>query len=267
MTAKAAEVQGSIERQVAVVTGGARGIGFAVARRLTEAGAAVVIADRDGSAAEAAAECLGRGGATTKAICVDISDGAQVETMLGDTCAALGGVDVLVNNAAHARYAFALDLAESDWRYTVDVCLTGTFMCAQRAARLMAAQGHGKIVNISSISAAVGLARTAAYASAKGGIEALTRVMAVELAEAGVQVNAIAPGPIDTEFSREVVTEAGRRARIARIPGGTLGQPEDVAGAVLFLVSPAASWITGTTLTVDGGYTIAGAIEKDGSAR
>jgi 2-deoxy-D-gluconate 3-dehydrogenase len=125
----------------------------------------------------------------------------------------------------------------------------------------MRAAGRGKIVNISSISAHVGLARTAAYAASKGGIEALTRVLAVELARDGVQVNAIAPGPVDTEFSREVVSEQGRAARLARLPTGRFGTPDDVAGAVLFLASPASDWVTGTVLPVDGGYIIEGASE------
>jgi NAD(P)-dependent dehydrogenase (short-subunit alcohol dehydrogenase family) len=248
--------------RVAVVTGAARGIGLAIAERFVGAGASVVIADRDEPAARAAAESLDPAGGRSMAIAVDVSDSAQVDRLVESTEATYGRVDILVNNAAHARYDFAVDLGEEDWDYTISICLKGYFLCAQRAARSMLTAGGGKIVNISSMAASVGLARTVAYAASKGGIEAMTRVMAVELAESGVQVNAIAPGPIETEFSREVVSERGRAERLARLPVGRLGSPEDVAAATLFLASPATDWITGAVLPVDGGYTIAGAIES-----
>jgi NAD(P)-dependent dehydrogenase (short-subunit alcohol dehydrogenase family) len=253
---------GRLDGKVAVVTGAARGIGRAIADRLAGAGAAVVTTDIDRDGARAAADALIAAGARAHAVAVDISRPESVETMMDEAESTYGALDILVNNAGHARYAFATDMAEPDWRYTVDVCLTGTFLCAQRAARTMQAAGYGKIVNISSISAHVGLARTAAYAASKGGIEALTRVLAVELAGDGVQVNAIAPGPVDTEFSREVVSEQGRAARLARLPAGRFGAVDDVAGAALFLVSSDSDWITGTVLIVDGGYTIEGASER-----
>lgn len=248
--------------QVAIVTGAARGIGLAIAERLAGAGAAVMLADRNRAGAREAADRLARSGARSASAAVDIRRADQVDELIAKTRSTFGGLDILVNNAAHAHYGFAADLAEEDWRDTLDVCLTGTFMCAQGAARAMIENERGKIINISSIAARVGLARTAAYAAAKGGIEALTRVLAVELAESGIQVNAIAPGPIDTEFSREVVSESGRAARIARLPGAVLGEVNDVAGAALFLASPDSNWVTGTTVVVDGGYTIAGAIES-----
>lgn len=154
-----------------------------------------------------------------------------------------------------------MDLADEDWDYTLGVSLTGTFACAQRAARHMIDAGGGSIVNITSMAARVGLARTLAYASCKAAVEGMTRVMAVELAEYDIQVNAIAAGPVDTEFSREVVSDTGRAERIRRMPSGRFGTPEEVAAAALFLASPHASGIMGATLAVDGGYTIAGAIE------
>lgn len=250
-----------LDGRVAIVTGAARGIGLAIARRLASAGATVVAADKDGGGTATAAASLKEAGGAALGVEVDISRSEQVDSLMARTVDAYGTLDILVNNAAHARYGFAVDLEEADWRYTLDVSLTGTFLCAQRAARIMRASGRGKILNITSISAQVGLARTAAYAASKGGIEAVTRVLAVELAADGIQVNAIAPGPVDTEFSREVVSEQGRAARIARLPARRLGDPEDIAGAVLFLVSPASDWVTGTVLTVDGGFTIAGASE------
>jgi NAD(P)-dependent dehydrogenase (short-subunit alcohol dehydrogenase family) len=253
-----------LDGRVAIVTGAARGIGFAIARRLASAGATIVAADKDGAGAAAAAAALEAAGGRGLGVEVDISRAEQVDALMARTIDVYGALDVLVNNAAHARYDFAVDLDEADWRYTLDVSLTGTFLCAQRAARIMRRSGRGKIVNITSISAHVGLARTVAYAASKGAVEAVTRVLAVELAGDGIQVNAIAPGPVDTEFSREVVSEEGRAARIARLPAGRLGDPEDVAGAALFLVAPASNWINGTVLAVDGGFMIAGASEARG---
>jgi NAD(P)-dependent dehydrogenase (short-subunit alcohol dehydrogenase family) len=251
-----------LEGQVAIVTGGARGIGRAIAQRFADAGATVCIADRDGDGAQRAARALGGDGTTALGLAVDIAHRGQVDELMDTVDSHFGRVDILVNNAAHARYGFAIDLGDDDWDYTLGVSLTGTFTCAQRAARRMIETGGGRIVNITSMAAHVGLARTVAYAACKGAVEAMTRVMAIELAEYGVRVNAIAPGPVDTEFSREVVSDAGRAERLRRLPSGRFGAPEDVAAAALFLASADAAWVTGATLIVDGGFTIAGAIES-----
>ena len=248
-----------LKDKVAVVTGGARGIGRAIAERFIEEGATVVLADRDAEAAEGTAADLGE---RARAHTVDVTHRQEVEDLIDAVDQSAGRLDVLVNNAAHARYDFAVDLAEEDWDYTVDISLKGYFLCSQAAARQMLRQGGGKIVNVSSISSVMGLARTIAYAASKGGVDALTRVMAIELAQDNIQVNAVAPGPVETEFMLSVVSEAGLVERRARVPIGRLGQPSDIAGAATFLASDDSDWVTGEIFRVDGGYTVLGAMEK-----
>lgn len=241
-----------------VVTGGARGIGAAIAARLLAEGAHVVLADRDGDAAAVTAERLGERASAHR---VDVTSADDLAELVAAMTERHGRLDVWVNNAAHARYEFAVDLSQEDWEYTIGISLTGVFLGSQAAARQMLVQGSGKIVNISSISAVVGLARTAAYASSKGGVDGLTHVMAVELAPHNIQVNGVAPGPVRTEFFEEVVSADGIRRREERIALGRLGRPEDIAGAVAFLASADSDWMTGEVVRVDGGYSILGAME------
>jgi len=246
-----------------VVTGAARGIGRSIAERLLADGAAsVVIADRDAEGAQRTASELGE---RAWGEALDVTHADELLRVVDTVRDRTGALDVWVNNAAHARYDFAVDLQEEDWDYTVGISLKGYFLGSQAAARQMLRQGHGKIVNVSSISAVVGLARTAAYAASKGGVDSLTRVMAVELARDNIQVNAVAPGPVVTEFSREVVSEEGFRQREERIPIGRMGQPDDVAGVVAMLSGPDSDWMTGEVVRVDGGYSILGAMERRGA--
>lgn len=250
--------------KTAIITGGAGGIGFAIAETFASAGASVVIADRDGAAAEQAHTVLAEWGARSLSFEVDIARAEQIDHLMDATMSHFGSVDILVNCAAHARFGFALDFSEEDWDYTHSISLRGNFFCAQRAARIMAAAGSGKIINISSMTVPLAHARNIAYSSAKGAMETITRILGLELAEYGIQVNAIAPGPIDTAMSRAALTEQGKAARLSRLPGGHFGAPADVAGAALFLASPSSDWITGAVLAVDGGYTATGTIEKRG---
>lgn len=241
--------------KTAVITGGARGIGRAIAERFVEEGAAVALADRDIKTAEQTASELGEEAWAQE---VDVTRKTEVEGMIRAVVERAGRLDVLVNNAAHARYDSVVDLAEEDWDYTVEISLKGYFLCTQAAARQMLNQGSGKIVNISSIAATLGFARSVAYSASKGGVDAITRVTAIELARDNIQVNAIAPGPTETEFMLSVVSESGLAQRRAGVPIGRLGNPPDVAGAAVFLASADSDWITGTVLQVDGGYTARG---------
>lgn len=252
----------SLEGKVAVITGGARGIGYAIAESFVAEGAKVVIADKDAEGARRACAELSRDGASAMPVEVDITDVAQIDAMVAATTEQFGSLDVLVNNAAHARFGFVLDFTEEDWEYTQDVSLKGNFFCAQRAARAMVDAGGGKIINISSMTVPLGHTRNVAYSSMKGAIEVMTKVFAVELAQYGIQVNAIAPGPVDTELSRAVLTEAGRAVRMTRLASGRFGTPQDIAGAAVFLASSAADWVTGSVVAVDGGYTATGVIEQ-----
>ena len=248
-----------LQDKTASITGGALGIGRAIAERFFEEGAIVVLADRDAEAAERTASDLGDRAWGHR---VDVTRRTEVEELVRTVAERNGRLDILVNNAAHARYDFAVDLAEEDWDYTVDISLKGYFLCSQSAARQMLRQGGGKIVNVSSISAVVGLARTAAYAASKGGVNGLTNVMAIELARDNIQINTIAPGPVETEFMLSVVSEAGLAQRRERVPIGRLGQPSDIAGAAVFLASADSDWMTGSEIRVDGGYTVLGAMEQ-----
>lgn len=252
----------ALSGRTAVITGAAQGIGRSIALRFGKAGAQLVLADRDAEMLERTAEALGSQGIEVLPVVCDIIDVAQIDDMFRATIDRYEQVDVLVNNAAHARFGYLLDVSEEDWDYTLGVALRGNFFCAQRAARLMVPNARGKIINMSSMIVRLAHTRTGVYAMAKAGIEAMTRHFAVELAEYGIQVNAIAPGSVETELSRTALSEQGRQGRVARIPAGRMGAPEDVTGAALLLASSESDWMTGAVVAVDGGYTISGVLER-----
>jgi NAD(P)-dependent dehydrogenase (short-subunit alcohol dehydrogenase family) len=244
--------------RVALVTGGAQGLGLAMATAVAEAGAAVAIADIDGALAGDAAAALARAGHRAIAIGVDVTSPAQVQEMVDRTVAELGGLDVLVTSAGVVKDLPATDLPLEDWHRTVNVDLTGTFLCCQAAGRVMIAAGRGSIITISSMS---GVVQTnpqphVDYAAAKGGVIMLSRSLAAEWVGHGVRVNSIAPGYMAT---RLVVPWLDKPewgpVWLRQIPMGRLGEPEELAGPVVFLASDASSYITGQTLLVDGGYT------------
>lgn len=242
--------------KVALVTGGAQGIGRAVADAYALEGARVVVADINGQGALAAAEALG---SEAMGLSVDVADPDSVAGLIAAIVAAHGRIDILMNNAGIGGNIPFLETRLSDWNRIVGVNLTGAFMVAQACAREMVRVGEGgKIVNIASLSGQRGAHGRAAYGSAKAGLELLTKVMAVELAGHGINVNNIAPGAIETEIAKAMHDAATRAAYGNLIPMIRYGTPEEIADAAVFLCSDEARYIHGHTLNVDGGFREAG---------
>jgi len=242
-----------------VVTGGSQGIGAACVRRLAAEGACVAIWDVDQIHGPALALELKSAGARAIAITCDVSQKTAVEEALARTQAELGLVDGLVNNAGIFRAADFLDIAEADWDAVMAVNLKGSFLVGQAVARAMVKAGFGPgrcaIVNMSSVNGQMAIASIASYNASKGGIDQLTRAMALGLADHGIRVNAVAPGTIATELAKAAVlgSEEARQRILSRTPMKRLGQPDEIATAVAFLLSPASSYMTGEIVYVDGG--------------
>jgi 3-oxoacyl-[acyl-carrier protein] reductase len=236
--------------KVVIVTGAAAGIGRGIASRFSAEGAHVVVNDVDARGAEALAARLAEGGGQAAAVPGDVSVPADVDRLMEAALRRFGVVDVLVNNAAlTATMRHVLEADDAWWQRVIAVNLTGVFLCSSRAARLMARRGSGAIINLSSGGASRAHRGNAAYDAAKGGVEALTRAMALDLAPYGVRVNALVPGSIDNA----TMSEDTRRARGRDIPLGRVGEPEDLAGPAVFLASDDARYMTGHLLVVDGG--------------
>ena len=248
----------ALDGKVAIVTGGARGIGLSCAQRLSRDGAAVVIADIDEEAGARAAEEIGRAGDAAFYRC-DVGERLDVSNMVRGTVERLGAVDILVNNAGIVHAAEFLDLEDADFDRVLKVNLKGSFIAGQIVARQMVeqiAQGRepGTIVNMSSINAVVAIANHIPYSVSKGGLRQLTNVMALALAPHGIRVNAVGPGSIMTDLLRSVADDAEARNKIlSRTPLLRIGEPDEVASVVAFLVSPDARYITGQTIYADGG--------------
>jgi 2-deoxy-D-gluconate 3-dehydrogenase len=237
----------------ALVTGANTGIGQAIAVALAEAGADIALAGR--SAPDETLALIARAGRKAADLRADLSSIAPVAGLVDDAHAALGGLDILVNNAGIIRRNDLADFTEEDWDAVVDTNLKTLFFLSQAAARVMAGQGSGKIINIASLLSFQGGIRVPSYAAAKSGVAGLTKAMANELAPKGVQVNAIAPGYIATNNTAALQADETRNRQIMeRIPAGRWGAPEDIAGAAVFLASPASDYVTGHILAVDGGW-------------
>ena len=255
----ASGVQFGLAGKVCLVTGGAQGIGEACARRFAREGARVAIADVDDTRGEALAAELG-----ALYLHCDVASKAQVDAAVQATLLRFGRIDILVNNAGIFRAAEFLDVTEADYDAVLGINLKGAFFMGQAAARAMVGQGGGVIVNMSSVNGVLAIPNISTYNVSKGGINQLTRVMALALADRGVRVNAVAPGTIATELAaKAVLTSDAARARIlSRTPMKRLGEPSEIADVVAWLASDAASYVTGEIVTVDGGrmtlnYTVA----------
>lgn len=244
--------------KVAIVTGGAKGIGYAITRRFLEEGASVVIADIDDEAGPRAVEELSDLGKVRFLEC-DVSERLDVRNMVAATLDAFGDIDILVNNAAVLVKADFLDLDPGDFERVIRVNLKGAFLCSQAVARHMverikAGGRPGAIVNMSSVNAVFAISDQVPYSVSKGGLTQLTKVMALSLAPHGIRVNAIGPGSIATEMLETVMTDpAVRRTILSRTPLGRIGEPREIAAVAAFLASDEASYITGQTIYADGG--------------
>ena len=241
--------------KVALITGSARGLGKATALALASEGALVIINDLPGNDAVVAAtvEDLRRGDLAADAALADVSDEAQVDALIAGIVARHGHLDILVNNAGINRDSTLRKSTSADWDRVNDVNLRGPFLCTRAAVGPMRDAGWGRIVNVASVVGKTGVPGTAYYAAAKGGLIALTKAAASEVARHGITVNAVAPGYAETDMTRGF-EGAVRENILARIPLGRLARPEEIAAAIAFLASPAASYITGAVLDVNGGY-------------
>ena len=241
--------------RVVVITGAAQGIGEACARRLVKDGAAVALWDvADGPGHALAAE-LNAAGAKCIYLHCNVAHKAEVDIALATTLVHFGHVDGLVNNAGIFKAAAFLDISEADWDAVIAVNLKGSFLVGQAVAREMVKRGRGAIVNMSSVNGTLAIPTIASYNASKGAINQLTRVMALSLADQGVRVNAVAPGTIATELARSAVltSEEAKLRILSRTPMKRLGEPSEIADVAAFLLSDAASYVTGEIVVVDGG--------------
>ena len=245
-----------LDGQVALVTGGNRGLGALGVRAFAEAGADVVIAARDRALSERVADEIRGTGRRALAVAADVSDRASVEAMAKAALDAFGRVDILFNNAGVMSPKTAIELEEEDWHAVMDTSATGTWLCCKALAPQMLARGSGRIINMASILADRGISNRAPYCAAKAAVANLTRALAVEFGPKGVNVNAVAPTVFVTDLNRHLIEQQPQVYGTvkARMPLGRLGQPEDLAGALVFLASPASAFITGHILHVDGGF-------------
>lgn len=248
---------GLLDKRVALVTGAARGNGADIARGLAEHGAAVALVDLDGDAARVTAATISQEtGASAIGLAGDVGDPAAAQAMVDETVSTLGGLQVLVNNAGILDAAHFTKMSIEQWERTLRVNLTGSMLVSQASAQAMREGEGGSIVNISSVAADSAFPGSAAYCATKGGINAMTRAMAMDLAPFSIRVNAIAPGMIDTAMTGALKANEPLKATIeAATPAGRFGLPRDLIGTAAFLASDLSEFVTGTVITVDGGLT------------
>ena len=243
-----------LKQKEAIVTGAAKGIGRGIAFALASEGCDVVVSDIDKTGCEKVAEELGRLGVKALAVKSDVSKKSEVAKLFKQTVKAFGRLDILVNNAGIFPFVSFAKMKEAEWDKVIDVNLKSVFLCSQEAAKIM--PEGGRIINISSIASFVGFEGLVHYCASKGGINSLIRALALELAPKNITVNAVAPGAIDTPGASQASTKESKKQTLAMIPLARMGQPEDIANAVVFLASGKAGYITGQTIVVDGGWTL-----------
>ena len=242
----------TLQEQTAIVTGSARGIGAAIAYKLAHAGCNLIISDIDEHGAQATAGRIKEIGRDAIAVQADVSQWEQAENLVKESIAKFAKVDILVNNAGITRDNLLMRMSEAEWDSVMNVNLKGTFNCIKAVSRTMMKQRHGKIINVSSIVGVIGNAGQANYAASKAGIIGLTKSVAKEFGSRNIQVNAVAPGYIQTDMTKDL-PDSAKEAFLTIIPLQRAGQADDVANAVLFLASPLSDYTTGQVLHVDGG--------------
>jgi 2-dehydro-3-deoxy-D-gluconate 5-dehydrogenase len=240
--------------KVAVVTGGNAGIGYGIAQGLAQAGANIVIAARRSEKNAHAVATLQETGAKAMSVVTDVQDEASVQAMVHAVMEAFGGIDILVNNAGINIRKAPQDYTLSEWQQVLNTNLTGVFLCSRAVYPYMAKAGGGKIINIGSMTSIFGSNVSPAYGATKGGVVQLTKSLALFWAKDNIQVNALLPGWIHTDLTASASAERYNFIK-SRIPHGRWGEPDELAGAAVFLTSPASDYITGIALPVDGGYT------------
>ncbi len=246
----------SLENQIALITGASKGIGYGLAKAIAHAGATVLVSARSIDLLKTLVKEIESEGGTADAFQLDVRDVSQIKEVFQRIEKKYGRLDILVNNAGMGAPVPAVDIAESYWDNMMSLNLKGLFFCSQAAARIMLKKGYGRIVNMSSQASVVGIPEEAVYCASKAGVNMLTKVLALEWSKKGVTVNAVGPTFIYTPGTAERLdTPSFRDAVLSRIPAGRVGTITDVAGAVIYLASPASSLVTGTMLLVDGGWT------------
>lgn len=243
-----------LENKVAIVTGAGQGIGEGIAKKLAREGSSIIVSDLVGDKAKEVADDIIRSGGRAIAVKCDVSNSHEVEDLFRQTKEGFSRLDILVNNAGIFPYKTFLEMTEEDWDKVLDVNLKSTFLTSQAAVKLM--PENSKIINISSIASLIGFPSLVHYCASKSGINGFTRALALELAPKKINVNSVAPGAIETPGADQGADPEILKQTISMIPLARMGQPEDIANAVLFLASDESSYITGQTIVVDGGWTI-----------